>query len=146
MDGDGGAGGYGLGRAARVAADVRAAKAQSDHVVVLLHSGYEGLTTPNDIQRANAYAAIDAGATLVIGHHPHVLQPVEPYKNGLIAYSLGNFVFDGFGGAGAQSAILNVTLTPAGIAGYSFTPVVLRDGRPVLAEGEEAAAILAQLE
>jgi len=125
---------------------VSAAKTQSDHVIVLLHSGYEGLQTPNEIQRANAYAAIDAGATLVIGHHPHVLQPVEVYNQGLIAYSLGNFVFDGFDGAGAQSAILHVTLTPTGISDYRFTPVLLRDGRPVLAEGDEAVAILAQLE
>jgi poly-gamma-glutamate synthesis protein (capsule biosynthesis protein) len=130
----------------RVAADVSAAKAQSDHVIVLLHSGYEGLQSPNDIQRANAYAVIDAGATLVVGHHPHVLQPVEPYGSGLIAYSLGNFVFNGFEGVDAQSAILNVTLTPVGIANYNFTSVVLRDGRPVLAEGNEATAILAQLE
>jgi poly-gamma-glutamate synthesis protein (capsule biosynthesis protein) len=128
-----------------VAADVSAAAPQADHVIVLLHSGYEGSEQPNDIQRANAYAAIDAGATLVIGAHPHVLQGVERYKGGLIAYSLGNFVFDGFDGAGAESAILTLTLTRAGVEGYSWTPVVLREGRPQLAEGAQAEAILARL-
>ena len=45
-------------------------------------------------QEAMAHAVIDAGADLVIGHHPHVAQEVEKYKDGYIAYSLGNFIFD----------------------------------------------------
>jgi poly-gamma-glutamate synthesis protein (capsule biosynthesis protein) len=129
----------------QITADVAAAGPQADHVIVLLHSGYEGSEQPNDTQRASAHAAIDAGATLVIGAHPHVLQGIERYKGGLIAYSLGNFVFDGFDGAGAESAILTLTLTRAGIDGYRWTPVVLRAGRPQPAEGAQAEAILARL-
>ncbi|NJO84781.1 MAG: CapA family protein [Blastochloris sp.] len=129
-----------------IARDVGAAKAQADAVIVLLHSGYEGKHAPNDIQRKAARTAIDAGATLVLGAHPHVLQPVERYKDGLIAYSLGNFVFDGFTGAGAQSAILTVTLTPSGVRDLQWTPVVLREGRPQPAKGSEATAILKQVQ
>ena len=65
-----------------------------DYLIVSFHFGNEYETLPNKRQRALAQAAVDAGAKLVIGHHPHVIQPVEKYGNGLIAYSLGNFVFD----------------------------------------------------
>ncbi len=49
---------------------------------------------PNDNQKFLSKLAIDSGADIVIGHHPHVTQPVEKYNNGYIAYSLGNFIFD----------------------------------------------------
>lgn len=129
-----------------IAQDVSAAKAQADAVIVLLHSGYEGKSTPNEAQRTAARTAIDAGAVLVVGSHPHVLQRAERYKNGLIAYSLGNFVFDRFTGAGAQSAILTVTLTPSGVRDLQWTPVVLHAGRPQPAKGSEATAILKQVQ
>lgn len=131
---------------ARVAADVAAARAQADLVIVLLHAGYEGRTTPNAIQRANAYAAIDAGAALVLGAHPHVLQGVEQYHGGWIVYSLGNFVFDGFTGVSNESAILFVTLGRDGVETLTWTPVVIRNGRPHLAADSTAAAIRQRIE
>src|SRR3989338_3966767 len=76
------------------AADVARAKNEADVVVVLLHWGNEYETRASPAQRDIAHALIDAGAALVIGHHPHVVQEVEQYDRGLIAYSLGNFVFD----------------------------------------------------
>ncbi|MBI3114942.1 MAG: CapA family protein [Candidatus Kerfeldbacteria bacterium] len=51
---------------------------------------------PSAAQRKFAHAAIDAGADLVVGHHPHVTQTTEEYQGGFIAYSLGNFIFDQF--------------------------------------------------
>ncbi|MFA4872336.1 MAG: AmmeMemoRadiSam system protein B [Patescibacteria group bacterium] len=74
--------------------DIKAAKIASDAVIVSLHFGDEYARAENANQRNWAHAAIDAGAKLVIGHHPHVVQRVEQYKDGYIAYSLGNFVFD----------------------------------------------------
>lgn len=74
--------------------DILRARTQSDVVIVLVHWGDEYSTKSNAEQRDLAYAAIDAGASAVIGHHPHVVQEVETYRNGIIAYSLGNFVFD----------------------------------------------------
>lgn len=65
-----------------------------DYLIVSFHFGNEYETSPSKRQSALAKAAIDSGAKLVIGHHPHVIQPVEEYGGGLIAYSLGNFVFD----------------------------------------------------
>lgn len=64
-------------------------------IIVNFHWGAEREYTPNDTQKALAHLAIDEGADLVIGHHPHVLQGVEKYKDKYIAYSLGNFCFGG---------------------------------------------------
>lgn len=66
-----------------------------DLVVVAPHWGGEGFYTPDKSQTEYAYAAIGAGADIVYGAHPHVLQPVEEYNGGIIYYSLGNFVFGG---------------------------------------------------
>jgi poly-gamma-glutamate synthesis protein (capsule biosynthesis protein) len=67
---------------------------KADAVIVSMHAGVEYATKPHPTQTAFARAAIDAGAKLVVGHHPHVIQPPELYKGGLILYSLGNLVFD----------------------------------------------------
>lgn len=131
----------------RIAADVAAVRPQVDHVIMLLHSGYEGTTTPNAIQRAAATAAINAGATLVLGAHSHVLQGVDQADQTLIAWSLGNFVFDGFGGTpSVDSAILHITLDREGVREYHWSPVRLVDGYPVpLDPATDGAAILENL-
>jgi poly-gamma-glutamate synthesis protein (capsule biosynthesis protein) len=77
-----------------MAHDVAQLRQRCDVVIVSMHSGVEYQPKPSEGQIAFAHAAIDAGAKLVIGHHPHVVQPSEQYRNGLIYYSLGNFVFD----------------------------------------------------
>ncbi len=126
-----------------IAADVAAARAQADVVVVLLHFGLEGRTPITPAQRAVAHAAIDAGAALVLGAHPHVLQGVERYNGGLIAYSLGNFVFEGFTFPENYSAIFTATLTRDGVGEYNWIPVVVEGGLPRLATPDESSNILA---
>jgi len=74
--------------------DVKKTKAISDYLIVSMHSGTEYAKAPNQRQINFAHEAIDAGADLVIGHHPHVIQGTEEYKGKYIIYSLGNFVFD----------------------------------------------------
>lgn len=76
-----------------VASDVASARRQADYVIVTIHWGREGSVAIQPYQQRTGRAAIDAGADAVIGHHPHVLQGVERYKNGIIFYSLGNFTF-----------------------------------------------------
>lgn len=73
---------------------VQAARADHDLLIVQIHWGDEYADGPNTTQRRAAHALVDAGVDLVIGHHPHVLQGVERYGHGLIAYSLGNFLFE----------------------------------------------------
>jgi poly-gamma-glutamate synthesis protein (capsule biosynthesis protein) len=119
---------------AEVQADVSNARRMADVVVVFMHFGFENESMPSEVQRAEARAAIDAGAALVVGHHPHVVQPVEWYGGGLIAYSMGNFVFDGSDNPTTDSAILFVDLTEAGVASYRLVPVTLDGaGFPYLA-------------
>ncbi len=79
-----------------VAHDVTNLRKRCDVVIVSMHNGIEYMTKPTKAQTEFAHSAIDAGATLVIGHHPHVIQPKENYREGVIFYSLGNFVFDQF--------------------------------------------------
>jgi poly-gamma-glutamate synthesis protein (capsule biosynthesis protein) len=100
---------------ARVAADVRQVRASgvADVVIVYLHWGRERSPAPGNHQRWAARAMIDAGADLVIGHHPHVVQAVERHGKGLIAYSLGNFLFDNGYIEQRRSVILEVTLEVA---------------------------------
>jgi poly-gamma-glutamate capsule biosynthesis protein CapA/YwtB (metallophosphatase superfamily) len=73
---------------------VKAALPLGDLVIVQFHWGNEYIACPQSWQIDLGKAAINAGAALVVGHHPHVVQPYEKFGKGFIAYSLGNFVFD----------------------------------------------------
>lgn len=78
----------------RMISDIKAVKAKSDFVIVSIHFGDEYKQKSNSFQKEITHLAIDSGASLVIGHHPHVAQEIEQYLGGYIAYSLGNFIFD----------------------------------------------------
>lgn len=83
-----------LARNSRFNEIIQDASRQVNHLVVSFHFGDEYKTQHNARQEYLAHKAVDAGAKLVIGHHPHVVQDFEVYKNSYIAYSLGNFIFD----------------------------------------------------
>lgn len=74
--------------------DIKQVRDEVDYVIVSMHAGTEYVFDPIPAQVEFAHAAIDAGADLVIGHHPHVVQDKEIYNGKQIIYSLGNFVFD----------------------------------------------------
>ena len=109
---------------------VRAADADADFVLVTIHWGIERMYVPaaDDIPRA--HALIDAGADAIFGHHPHVLQPLEYYKDRPIFWSLGNFVWH----AGAKTtAVARVTIHPGGAVTGALLPARLEyKGHPVL--------------
>jgi poly-gamma-glutamate synthesis protein (capsule biosynthesis protein) len=124
-----------------VAADVRAARESADVVIVLLHSGTEWRIEPTRTQQAIARAAIEAGATAVIGAHPHVMQGAEYYQGGFIAYSLGNFVFEAYDNG---QAFLRLWIGAEGVRAYAWEPYrVALSGRPIPATATEAHLILA---
>jgi poly-gamma-glutamate synthesis protein (capsule biosynthesis protein) len=79
----------------KLKADIASLKAEGCIVIVNFHWGIEKAYTPNETQKNVAHYAIDNGADMVIGHHPHVVQSIETYKNKIICYSLGNFCFGG---------------------------------------------------
>lgn len=75
--------------------DIKAAKKKADIILVSFHWGTENTYYPNQTQVSLGRFAIDQGSDVVVGHHPHVMQGIERYKNKYIVYSLGNFCFGG---------------------------------------------------
>jgi poly-gamma-glutamate capsule biosynthesis protein CapA/YwtB (metallophosphatase superfamily) len=126
-------------------ASVRAAAARADAVVVLVHWGAEYRARPTAAQRDLARRLVDAGATFVAGAHPHVLQPVERSGGAVVAYSLGNFVFDQRREEASDTAVLLVTIGAAGVEAVDAVPMRIDDCRPAPATGEAAARIRRRL-
>jgi hypothetical protein len=137
--------GLAIGTPDSVSHDVALVREQVDVVVVMVHGGTEMSGRPNKKQRNFAQAAIDAGASLVLGHHPHVLQGYMKRGDSLVTFSLGNFMFARFDGAANDSAILDVMLTPSGVATLAWIPVVIVNGLPRPATGADAERILRRL-
>src|SRR3989449_6555667 len=102
------------GDTARIFPGIRAVKAsgRADLVVVSIHGGTEYVDTPPQHMQDLARGLVDAGADLVLAHHPHVLQPVVWYKRKPIVQSLGNFVFLQNDPWTRLSAILRIVVTP----------------------------------
>jgi poly-gamma-glutamate synthesis protein (capsule biosynthesis protein) len=123
-----------------VQADVRAVREQVDLVVVLLHAGTEYATIPSDDQVTVAHAAIDAGADLVTGHHAHVTQTVERYRDGLIVYGLGDALFDIPRTVTRQGDLLRVHATREGLTQVELWPFWIEDAiRPGLLDNGHGA-------
>ena len=127
----------------RMKESIRALAKEVDYVVVGYHWGIEYEHYPYGLQTSEAHAAIDAGADLVIGHHPHVLQGFETYKGRLIAYSLGDLVFDHYSIETGQTVLVDAVLTPDGVTA-TLTPVyVSSSGVPAVQHGAAGRTILA---
>ena len=109
----------------RQVAGLRSARPEAK-IIVSLHWGEEYLNYPSSEQIDFAHELIDAGALVILGHHPHVLQGVETYRSGLICYSLGNLIFDKWQRNSRQSMLVRITVGPDGIAGYQLVPVYIR--------------------
>lgn len=149
------ASGEGWGRAwldERALASVRAARDRSDAVVVLVHWGREYEPAPTGRQREWARRLVAAGADLVLGAHPHVLQPAEVVeaegRTGYVAYSLGNFIFDQSDAEETRTgAVLRVLLDRGGVALAAAAPVEIVAGqaRPLAPESPGGQAALARL-
>lgn len=128
----------------RVRTDVAAIRPEVDLVVVILHSGYEYIEEPSEPQVAAARAAVDAGADLVVGHHAHILQGIHRYNGGVIAYGLGNFLFNIEGPP--ETAILNVWLDQNGVRQLELIPAIVQEhGQPRPADLAEAGPILSRV-
>ncbi len=135
---------------------VKAAKTATNLVIVSFHWGAEGSYQPNGVQLDLGHAAVDSGADLVIGTHPHVLQGIETYKGRHILYSLGNFVFGGHGNPADKDSIIyqevfaekdgrmapgEMTIVPVRISSVTAR----NDYRPEVLSGEERERVLAKM-
>ena len=99
------------GQASQVVGRIKEASENSDYQIVFYHGGKEGVHTPEAWKVRASRRLVDAGADLVIGNHPHVLQPMEVYKGVNIVYSLGNFCFGGNRKPENRTVIYQVSLT-----------------------------------
>jgi poly-gamma-glutamate synthesis protein (capsule biosynthesis protein) len=122
---------------------IRTCSEGSDFVILTIHWGLEEYSFPSPKQRNLARRIIDAGADLILGHHPHVLQGVEKIKNGLAVYSLGNFLFDEFewqyptgdgrmkrelvevNESNRQGGIFRATISKSDIIDYDMVPTLI---------------------
>ena len=120
------------GHPSRVRDGIRRAARQADVVIATFHWGIERARTESAEQRRLARIALDAGATAVIGAHPHVLQPIRRPPGRLVAYSLGNFVFSAASPGTQNTGILEVRLAAGRVVGSRFSPAVIRASRPIL--------------
>lgn len=126
--------------------DIKNTIGKADAIVVSMHAGIEYSKKPTKFQQEFARAAIDAGASVVIGHHPHVVQPVEYYGNGVIFYSLGNFVFDQFFSPDVQTGLVaKFTFTDGAKPAVELLPVKIEGVQPRILEGEEGNVALKRM-
>jgi len=133
----------------RIKKDIQHSDSLADFVVVTFHWGREGMNYPREYQKVFAHQAIDYGADLVLGHHPHVLQGLEIYKNRLIAYSLGNFSFSSYSRKATESMILHARLTDTGLLFARIVPISVNNlaiaFQPRLLRGAAADSVIAHV-
>lgn len=126
-----------------VIASIQAARAVAEVVIVLPHWGIEYATVPTGPQLEWAQAMIAAGATLVIGNHPHVVQGVEQFPSGLVAYSLGNFVFDQNPEETRQGVVFEADFRGSTLESWQLLPIhIYKLYQPQWTDPDESKIIL----
>jgi poly-gamma-glutamate synthesis protein (capsule biosynthesis protein) len=127
--------------------DIQAARALADVVVVLPQWGEEYTPDPTERQQRIAALAIESGATLVAGNHPHVVQAATPTGDGYVAYALGNLVFDqDWSRETLEGVVLETTFHGARLVAVRFVPYrIERQLEPVPVEGEASTSILQRM-
>lgn len=142
-----------------VLADISQYRDQVDHLILSLHWGVEYAEFPTPDQRNLGRKFIEAGARVIYGHHPHILQGYEKWNDGVIFYSLGNFcdsdlVIDGSDKqyqavlkiADRETVLVHLEFGPESINDIQFTPLWLNDaGQPEVATNDKKAEILDKL-
>ena len=128
----------------RLVAAVKAARANSDTVVVFLHWGQEGDACATGTQQALAKQLVDAGADIIVGSHAHLVISGGKLGNAFVDYGLGNFGFYAPPGPTSESGVLYVYVTGRHINGYDWIPAQISAGIPHRLDGQAAAAADAQ--
>ena len=135
--------------------DVKITKSTNDAVVVSLHWGKErfydeDVINPDKERIEMAHNIIDAGASVILGHHSHTVEKIEKCKNGVIFYSLGNFVFAGTSRGGHSiSIIARIILSRQGVESFKIIPVNIDPKKvkysPIVLEGKEKDKFIGKL-
>jgi poly-gamma-glutamate synthesis protein (capsule biosynthesis protein) len=115
-------------------------------VIVSVHWGDEFIDRPSFEQRRIAQEFVDAGATLVIGHHPHVVQGIEYSDGRLVAYSMGHFIFDSFIEDTGWSIILSLTISGRDVVQWEYIPIVINEEhRPLFVTGDRKEVLAGEV-
>ena len=130
---------------ARMVADIQSAKQEADVVVVSFHWGTEKKYTPDPSQVNYAHLAVDSGADLVLGHHPHVAQGFEIYRGKLVAYSLGNFVFSPGSPECRYTILTRLQMDSSGFNSARVYPAYISNGQPALMSGADGDGWISQV-
>ncbi|MGE5329331.1 MAG: CapA family protein [Deltaproteobacteria bacterium] len=126
--------------------NVAEAKRKCDFLIVSIHWGKEFNNYPSDYQIKLAHVLIENGADMIIGHHPHVLQGVEKYKDKFIFYSVGNFVFDKQIPKGTdETIILNLSLDKSLLKQVEILPIRIIQAQPRKLLGKDAQELINKL-
>lgn len=125
---------------------LRSAAEKSDITIIYMHWGQELDDYPNQEEINLAHRLVDAGADVVIGCHPHVLQGMEIYKGKLIAYSLGNFIFTSSSTRAREGAILQVAFNSGGENAARIIPTYISGGSTSILRGSDRKRVLSRLE
>lgn len=131
----------------KVMKEVSEVKSLSDILVVSFHWGEEYVAMPTERQKELAHLAIDSGADLVLGHHPHWIQPVEIYQNRVIVYSHGNFIFDqGWSEKTRIGIVCHFVFYEKTLIDIEILPIKINSsGQPSFMESNERNVILGEL-
>lgn len=121
---------------------VAEAKAESDFVIVYVHWGTENQEETDWAQNKQAPELVEAGADLIIGDHPHILQRIDIIDGVPVIYSLGNFWFNS---RQIDTGMVKVTISEEGLQSFQFIPCIQNNCRTSLLEGEEKARVLGEM-
>ncbi len=141
--------GTAYGAVAWVREDVRNLKEKADFIIVSFHWGGEGESFPKEYQALLAHQAIDSGADIVLGHHPHVLNGIEMYGGGVILYSLGNYAFGSYGKA-EVSALFRFSFSSGKLKELEIIPLSVYNRevhfQPRVLENKQAKKVLEDIQ
>lgn len=123
--------------------DIRKARQKADFLIVSVHWGEEDTYFPHPVLISDAHKIVDMGANLVVGHHPHILQGYEQYHDGLIMYSLSNFLFSPYydlnqhilkkwSYKSRKSVILQCDVSKNKMLSYELIPAIQKKDAPVV--------------
>ncbi len=137
------------GKAEYFRKDISEASRENDLVIVSFHWSGEHVKEPRQYQESFGRIAVDAGADIVFGHHPHVIQGIEVYSGSLIAYSLGNYVFGSYSDRVRDSIMLRVEATPSGVKDAFVYPINVNNlevnFQPKPLKGDDAGEVFKKL-
>lgn len=131
----------------RVLSTITNARKKADMVIVMTHWGIERSLTPDANQKKLAHDFVDAGADLIIGGHPHVLQGLEQYKGKWIAYSTGNFIFTKSSTQSTwKTAVFQATCKPKTGCNMKLVPYHAELGQPVPMNAQDGGQLMKELQ